>query len=735
MSAGIPQFKKTPLAAALLMLGTLPLSAQATGNNADGGTAGVNIAANTESVELEAVQVNGRRPDDFKPDYANVGSKPEAALRDIPQSVTVINRAVLNAQNATTLTDALRNVPGITLSGGEGGAIGDNINLRGFTARTDIYLDGARDRAQYRRDTFELESVEVLKGPSSLFFGRGSTGGVINQVTKAPTLKPGYEITGSIGSDDYYRSTIDINQPFAEHAAFRLSAVGQNVSSTRDVIQNKDYGFAPSLSLGIGTDTRLTLNGLVLRNDDVPDYGIPFLNGRPAPVSKNRFYGDTDDFFTQDVNVFRARLDHNFNGWLTLRDAALASQTDTDARPTPYRVCTAAFNTPAAPCPVSAIGTPLDQITVQSDRRDRELQDSALFNQLDLIAKFDTGPIAHTLVVGNEVGLDTSRNQAFANTPRETDSLGNFTPGPTPAGTARSRTTYTKTRGYTFALYANDIVALTKQLKLVGGLRWDRYKATSDGRTTVTNAATTFQRGRTDYATSVRGGVIWQPDAVQSYYVSYGTSFNPSAETVTLSAAQQAVSPEKNRSYEIGAKFELLHDALSLNTAAFVVEKTDARTTDATTGTVTLDGDTEVKGFEIGAVGRLSEHWQLIGGYTFLDGKLKRTRDANQGNELANTPKNAASLFTTYRFLRDFEAGVGVYYIDKRYVNTANTGSVDAYVRTDFTLAYRRPQYDLQLNLQNAFDESYSESIVASENGRAVPGRGRTLIGSVIYRF
>ncbi|MCK9194992.1 MAG: TonB-dependent receptor plug domain-containing protein, partial [Nevskia sp.] len=153
MSAGISQFKKTPFAAALLMLGTLPLSAQA-GDNESGANAGVNIAANTKSVELEAVQVNGRRPDDFKPDHANVGSKPEAALRDIPQSVTVINRAVLNAQNATTLTDALRNVPGITLSGGEGGAIGDNINLRGFTARTDIYLDGARDRAQYRRDTF-----------------------------------------------------------------------------------------------------------------------------------------------------------------------------------------------------------------------------------------------------------------------------------------------------------------------------------------------------------------------------------------------------------------------------------------------------------------------------------------------------------------------------------------------------------------------------------------------------
>jgi len=721
--------KKSRFAAALLACSAWPMVAAAADDTP------VVVADALTSVELDPVHVNGRRPDDFKPDESNVGSKPAAALRDIPQAVTVINRAVLDAQNATTLTEALRNVPGITLSGGEGGAIGDNINLRGFTARTDIYLDGARDRAQYQRDTFELESVEVLKGPSSLFFGRGSTGGVINQVTKAPTLKPGYTVTGSLGSDDYYRSTIDVNEPFAEHAALRLSAFAQNISSTRDVIENKDYGFAPSLALGLGTDTRLVVNALVQRNDDVPDYGLPFLNGKPAPVSKHRFYGDTDDFFEQDVNVLRARLEHRFNEALTLRDQVLASQVDTRARPTPYRVCTAAFNTAANPCPVSPLGTPLDQITVQADRRDRVLRDEALFNQLDLIAAFKTGPIRHTVVVGSEVGLDSSRNQTYATNPRETDSLGNFTPGPTPANVTRTPTVYTKTRGQTLAFYGNDAVALTEQLKLVGGVRWDRYDATADGRNVVTDRNTTFRRARTDYATSVRGGVIWQPDAVQSYYVSYGTSFNPSAEAVTLSAAQQAVAPEKNRSYEVGAKFELLHDALSVNTALFVVDKTDARTTDSSTGIVTLDGDTRVQGFEIGAVGRVTPRWQVIGGYTYLDGELVRTRDANQGHQLANTPKHAASLFTTYDLGHHFELGSGVYYVGKRFVNTANTGRVDAYVRTDFTFAYRRKHYDLQLNLQNAFNETYSDSIVASENGRAVPGRGRTLIGSVIYRY
>lgn len=745
MSAGpqpLSPYRKTPLALALSLFGALPLSVLAEDD----------AAVTSGPVKLGEVRVTGDR-DAYNAGHSSVGAKTDAPLRDIPQTVNVVSRAVMDAQAATTLTDALRNVPGITLQAGEGGAIGDNVNLRGFSARTDIYLDGARDRGQFKRDTFELESIEVLKGPSSLFFGRGSTGGVINQVTKVPTLRSAYDVTGSIGSDGYYRGAVDLNQPIDGHSAVRFNAFAQDIASTRDVVENKDFGLAPAFRYGIGEQTEVTLSGLVQRNHDIPDYGIPFLNGRPANVPLDRFYGDTDDFYRQAVNAFRARIDSTLTPWLSLRNQFTASETDIAARPTPYRVCTAAFDNagsaPVGPCPAPT-GPSLDQITVQSDRRDREVDDGSIFDQLDLIAKFDTGRIGHQLIAGAEVGRDATRNQGWTSTPRELDSLGGFTSGPTPANTVRTRNpTYVQGSGDTLGVYLNEAATLTKQLKAVAGLRWDQFDATSrtinnsDGGIAVTGGVPQgFQRR--DYFTSVRSGLIWQPSERQSYYVSYGTSFNPSAEAVTISAAQSLVSPEKTESYETGARWDVFDGGLSLSAAVFHIEKTNARTTDPTTALVTIDGNTRVDGGELGAVGRIGRNWQVIAGYSYLDSELVSARDVTttingrvpvQGNVLANTPRHSGSLWTSYRFLKDFEAGGGVYFLGSRYVNTANVGRVNSYWRTDAMLAYHRPRYDLQLNLQNLLDVSYFDSIVASENGRAVPGRGRTVIGTIALHF
>lgn len=731
MPAATPlPFRKTPMAMALLMLGSLPVAARAEGE--------APAPYQTATAELDAVEVRSRRDDDFQADHSSVGAKTDSALRDIPQTVTVVTRAVLDAQNATTLTEALRNVPGITLSAGEGGQIGDNVNLRGFTARTDIFLDGMRDRAQYRRDTFELERVEVLKGPSSLFFGRGSTGGVINQVTKLPTRKAAREFTGSIGSDDWYRGTLDVNQPIGERAAVRLNAFAQDVGSTREVIENRDYGFAPSLRLGIGSATELAVSALVQRNQDIPDYGIPFAFGRPAEVPLDRFYGDTDDYYDQQANVLRLRLDHHVNEIFSLRNQILLEDTSIQARPTPYRVCTPDFNTAADPCPVSPPGTPVDQITVQSDRRDRLVDDYSLFNQFDAIAKFATGPLQHTLIVGIEAGQDRTRNRSFATSPRATDSLGNFTAGPTPPGTQRTASTDTRGRGDTLAFYANDTVAIGEQLKLVGGIRRDRYEAHSDALAVPTGAHTVL--ARKDEATSLRAGLIWQPTRWLSHYAAYGSSFNPSAEAVTITAAQALVAPEKTKSYEVGSKADLLGGALSLSGALFLIDKTDARTTDPVTSTVSLDGHTQVRGLELGAVGRISTPWQLLAGYTLLDSELVSTRDRSggqslEGNRLPNTPRHSGNLFTTYALPGGLEAGAGVYYVGARYLTTANTTRVDDYVRTDLTLSWKQPAYDLRLNLQNVFDTGYYDAVISSANGRAVPGRGRTIVGTLAVRF
>ena len=311
--------RKTPLAAALMTIIAAPIAAPLYAQTAPQATpqtapaAAADSTAPVEGATLPAVRVTGQADSsgDFQPEMSSVGAKVPTALRDIPQAVVVVPKAVMQSQAATSFSDALRNVPGITIGAAEGGQIGNNINLRGFTARTDIYLDGFRDRGQYYRDTFDLDSIDVLYGPSSMLFGRGSTGGVINQVSKQPKLKTRADVSVMAGTHDRYRTTVDLNQPISDTAAFRINAFGQDLGSTRDVMKNKDYGVAPEVRFGIGTPTEITLSALIQHNRDLPDYGMPPLNGHPAPVDRKTFYGFTDDRTIQDVQTLSARIVHH----------------------------------------------------------------------------------------------------------------------------------------------------------------------------------------------------------------------------------------------------------------------------------------------------------------------------------------------------------------------------------------------------------------------------------------
>lgn len=281
--------RRTPIASALLALFATPAVALAQQ------AAPAQVAATATTTLPEAV-VKGTAPrDDYNAVKSSISKLPEN-LRDVPQSVTVVPKALTDAQGGSSLADALRNVPGITIGAAEGGQIGNNINLNGFSARTDIYLDGFRDRGQYYRDLFALDSVEVLMGPSSMLFGRGSTGGVINQVTKKPKLKAATEITGSVTTNGLVRATADVNTPTSDTSAFRIAAMAQNgKTSTRDEMTAQDIGIAPSWRFGIGTPTEVTLSALLQHNRDMPDYGVPNLNGHPVNVSPKTFYGYTDD--------------------------------------------------------------------------------------------------------------------------------------------------------------------------------------------------------------------------------------------------------------------------------------------------------------------------------------------------------------------------------------------------------------------------------------------------------
>lgn len=723
-----------------------------------------NTPAQPES-SLPEITVHGStEKKDYSPYVSTVGGKTPTAIRDIPQSVTVVNRAVLDAQGVASLSDALRNVPGITLGGAEGGQIGNNINLRGFSARTDLYLDGMRDRGQYYRDTFDLESVEVLKGPSSMLFGRGATGGVINQVTKQPELKNHSEISGTIGTNRYARSTIDINQRLSDTSAFRLDAMAQNVGSTRDVMENRDFAIAPSLKVGFGTPTQITLSALVQHNHDMPDYGINAINGRPADVNKNNFYGLTDDRTIQDVTALNAKIEHKFSPKLTFRNQTQFSHYTTDARETYITnigtfgtaialktgagsanqsiLATGALNTTTG----NPTSTPLNLLYGKLGSHDRVIHDESLYNQSDLISKFDTGSFKHELITGLEVGHDSYDNQTYTRNGNSTAT--NFLPlisltdpayQSNPASATSTQGNFAKSSANTIALYANDTVELNKQWKVVGGLRWDRYSASitnsinsgnTAGNTTVPSANQTVK------FTSVRGGVIYQPTDSQSYYASYGTSFNPSLEQLTVTSGQQDLGPEKSRSYEIGAKWDLLDGNLSLNSALFRIEKNNARS-QPVSGQYTLDGDIKVDGFEVGATGHLTSKWQVIGGYTFLDAKVVKSLDGTTpaGNTLANTPRHSATVWSTYNLTKEWEVGGGATYMSNRYANNSNAVSVGSYSRLDGTIAYHQPKYDVRFNLLNLANNKDYVSTIPSDGGRAVPGIGRTALLTVAYKF
>ena len=745
--------RRTPLAAALIAAFSTPypMASAAEPPTPTAEAAPIDPLAASAVRALPEVTVTGRKGDDYAPAVSTVGAKLPTELRDIPQTITVVPRAVLDAQGAASLSDALRYVPGITIGGAEGGQIGTNINLRGFSARTDIFLDGSRDRGQYYRDTFFLDAIEVLKGPSSLLFGRGSTGGIVNQSSKQATMAPFNDVAVSVGTSDYYRLTGDFNAPLSDTAALRVNVMGQDVGTTRDVMRNQDAGIVPTLRLGIGTPTEFTVSALVSHNRDMPDYGLPPLNGAPAPVSYSNFYGLTDDRTVQDVAVASALVEHRISNTQTIRNRTQFSHYTTDAVETgASRVGTYANGVFTA-LPTNTTGNqtnlPTSVLSVLLGSHDRRIDDDAFDNQTDFIDHFSTGSIAHTLLVGAEIGRDTYDNQSYLRVDPgirgaaglAVVALDQPAYAGAPANAVKTTGNLVNSTADTLAAYFNDTAALNKQWQLVWGLRWDRFKASLTNSINRDNTAGNVappSASQTVTFTSVRAGAIYQPTRQESYYVAYGTSFNPSLESLTLTSGQQNLDPEKNRSFELGAKWDLSGGKLSLTSAVFQVQKTNART-QVSTGVYELDGDVRVNGAELSAAGVLAPDWRVVAGYTYLDAEIVKASafDGTQGKVPANTPRNAVNVWTTYDISREWEIGAGLTYMSARFANNANVVTAPGFTRFDATLAYHQPRYDIRLNLFNVTDKDHIAALITSDGGRSVPGIGRTLLATLTWRI
>lgn len=706
------------------------------------------------AVTVNAGQERGLRSQDLSL------TRLSADVHEIPQSVIIVDRAVMDSQGATTLGSALRNIPGLTISGAEGSQIGTNINLNGFTARTDIYLDGARDRSQYYRDTFALDAIEVLMGPSSMLFGRGSTGGIVNQVSKKPTLKEATEVQVTATTTGLLRTVMDTNEPLSPTSAFRVAAMKQDgPATTRDQTGLQDYGIAPSLTLGIGEPTTITLSALLQHNRDQVDYGVPNLNGAPANVDARTAYGFSDDRTISDIASLGAVVQHRLTDHSSLRNQTQISQVTTDARETaPQGIGTIAANgsfvplstgTTAAPL-AAASSLPLSQLWVRQQSHDRVITDDSIFHVTEFNGEYTWAELKHALLLGAELGWDYYQNQnsyrngscngTALNPAGGTSGYVACTPllqpagGDSPASAPSVAGNYASANATTTAVFANDTIDLSEHVKFVGGLRYDLFDASIHN--SLPTSSTPAAASQTVGFTSVRTGAIWQPDAAQSYYLSYSTSFNPALEQLVNTTGTTApLPPAQNLAYETGGKWDLNGGKLSLTAAAFQITQYNARSSDAS-GLYTATGTVQVSGQRIGLAGHLTDQLQVFGGYTHLDATI---RDAiapgTAGQTPANTPRDSGSLWSTYRLTPQWEFGGGATYSSERYANNTDLVQVGAYLRWDAMLAYHQPRYDIRLNLYNLFNVSYYDALIASDGGRSVPGLGQSAAVTFAYRF
>jgi catecholate siderophore receptor len=641
-------------------------------------------------------------------------------VAEAPQTISVVPRALIDERAGTTLREALRNVTGISFAAGEGGASGDNLTLRGFSARGDFFIEGLRDVGQYTRDPFYLDSVEVLKGPSSIQFGRGSTGGVINQTLRLPQARNFGELSLQGYSPAGVRATSDVNL-YAGTVGVRLNtmAMTQQIAG-RDHVENSRYGIAPSVTFGLGTNTQFTVHYLHQYENNIPDYGLPWLFGRPAAVRRGNYYGTAGvDHERLTTDVLTARLSHRFSDEVTIRNTFRFSNYDRDLDATAPR-----FNT--TPTRLSQIPT----TTVLREAQFRDATDTGYNNLSELVLNFRTGALQHSAIIGAEFGREMNHTTRYFG-PRPNANLffpNYFDDTSNLVRTLRSRVSVTSDSAAAFAV---DQIKIGEMFEVLVGGRFDHFS--TDYRSFLDN-----QRLKgNDNLASYRAALVFKPIPGLRTYFSTGTSFNPSGEFLTLTATTADLAPERNQSYEIGASYDIA-GRVEVKGAVFRLEKENARTTDPASGITSLAGNQRVDGFEVSMLGRVTQNWNLLAGYTYLDGQIVESKvPAEVGRNIPNTPRHTATVWSTYDLPYDLTVGGGAFYVDGRYSNTTNTNFAPGYTRYDASLAWTPKEggfrgLRVQLNALNLTDRRYYDQVTG---GQVVPGASRTFIATVAARF
>ncbi|MFG5775547.1 TonB-dependent receptor [Comamonas sp. J-3] len=666
-------------------------------------------------------------------------------IRDIPQSLTVLTEKMIDDAKLDTLKQALHYTSGVTFAATENGTDQD-IRIRGFPVATvgDLMIDGMKDPSQYDRDTFNYDRIEVLRGSASLLFGRGSTGGVVNQVNKKPLLIDQYEVEGTYGTDNVLRTTADLNKTMGEDAAFRLNLMrtkGDNHGAEID-----KYGIAPTYSWGIGTRDEFSVGAFYLNSDNNPMSNIRYLQGSVPHLNPKNYYGTDSDYLKGEASYANASWIHRFDDGSEWKTQARAGVFDRSQWGT-----TASFGTTnGAPTTWANIGdNTILNLSGLSPRKDRH---KGLYLQSDYSTKANWGGMKHELQMGVDFSREMATFWAAKGQPGTNYNKGQTTIGePDSVGETALTPSYRfdqKYSAHSMGAYVQDLVEFSPGWKLLGGLRWDRVSSNQNRDVYTSGVLTGNESSELRYNSlfSQRLGLLYQPNDFASFHVAYSTSFNSSADTYKYTSQQTAnTDPEKSRNFEIGAKLDWLDGKLSTRAALFRTEKYNERTTDADFAgdAYLLNGKRHAQGLEFDVVGRITPQWDVYASYTYIPtAKIDKTGSAaanTVGQRVGLTPKHSGSVWLGYQATPKLRVAGGVRGMSENRPVSGTTGAASAtarapgYVAVDLMAEYQfTDNISAKLNINNAFNRSYGDQLYP---GFVTLGEARNIRATVKYRF
>ncbi|HQN65870.1 MAG TPA: TonB-dependent receptor [Methylophilus sp.] len=739
---------------------TAILLAQSSNVMADGVRSTQPATANKKQsdINLKLEEVDVREKALPKLGYQTTITRVGKVLQDphnIPQAVTSVSRQLMDDQQVGSLREALRNVSGLTFNAAEGGRSGDNMMLRGFYTFGDIYLDNMRDTAQYNRETFNLAQVDVLRGSAAMLFGRGQAGGVINQVSKLAELEDENEITASVGEYDYHQVTGDFERKLTDTAAIRVNVMDRYEETYRENPANGDHpefdrkGIAISFGAGIGTENEFFLNHIYTQTRDVPDYGVGFVNGRPANDEVNgrtdrTFWGGNKTFDDSDVRITTGIFTHKFS-----EDTQLRTQLRSASYERGYWAKTPNVNLPNADYSVGGNAT-------------RFMDYDTLNLQSDFSTKFKLAGMQHQFLVGMEyLKEDSLRNNLQAFNPK-TGLAYTQTGAALNAAIAANGVFYKRhainTTGVAtefdadnYAVFVQDSIEFIPKWNLLLGMRRDEMHANYSSATSPK-----LSYGENSYRT----GLSWHPQDEAHYYLTWSDSFSPTADLYQLSVKPQP--PERSKTAEIGAKWLFFDGDVAFRTALYRTTKAWERNTDLESTAAILTKKRRTDGLEVELSGRITDDWEVFGGLALMDAKILEVAenvnattgaitkaDARfEGERARNTPPVTFNMWTTYKLDSHWRIGGGFEAKGERYGYLPTTTNANAlfvngkfkpntlpgYTRWDAMLAYEHQKWTVRMNVKNLFNKEYYDALY-DNGGFSVPGNKRQAIVTTEFRF